>query len=142
MDFGEIHVNDTATLQTFLSNNGNSISVIDSINFAIGFGGSLEGNEIHPFDSVPLTVMFRPDSVGEFGGALEIWSNSQDVPFGLTLVGSGVEVPDDQEESSENELVTGIEEGRMTLYPNPTSGLLYLNPVSYTHLTLPTIYSV
>ena len=91
MTFGDVQVGQTATRLLTISNSGNSILSVTSINYPSGFSGAYSGN-ISAGNSVNVTVTFAPTLATSYGGAITVNSNATNGTNTLSCSGTGITV--------------------------------------------------
>jgi hypothetical protein len=93
LNFGNVTVGTTDTLQATFHNTGNSDATISSISVTgKGFGlvGSGSSATLAPGQTLTLNVSFDPATAGSGSGALTVVSNASSKQIGIPLSGDGV----------------------------------------------------
>ncbi len=112
LNFGPVTVGTRSTINTSISNDGNSPLNISSITYPEGFIG-FRRLVVNPGDSAVLSIHFDPTEARDYSGSIQIESNATEGPSTIDLVATGVVV------LGANENIPGI------IYPNPNgTGLL------------------
>lgn len=96
LDFGEVYVGLSKTLNVTLGNNGTDVLNLDSIRFENTdfFSNGVFPAELQPGQTQTLTVTFRPSGLGNKTGGVAIFSNDPDLArLNIPLVGKGVDPP-------------------------------------------------
>jgi len=95
IDFGGVYVNDTTSMQLFLSNTGTDDLVISSIVSDPGvFFTVPSAGVIDPEESMNVTVYFLPTVLGYYAGSVTAYSNdADDSVFVIPVYGEGLVSP-------------------------------------------------
>ncbi|MFC1726463.1 choice-of-anchor D domain-containing protein [candidate division KSB1 bacterium] len=137
IDFGNVYVTESKTVEIMIYNTGNKELEINSIiSDESHFSGMVVNSNIGISDSTKLFLVFSPEEEKEYTGELTIQNNSFVSPyFKVTLTGMGI-IPDEidtinvfikSSESSSPENIDDFVEGDLFSFSDLTGKFAFLN---------------